>query len=211
MGRKKKPQKRPKRAAKPPKRTTLPQHAENEPKQELVRADWEMNHLLIEQAYFEIVQTEKRTPTLEEVSQKTNISRQSISRHLKSLDLGEVREATRLFIRKVLMAQATRAMKTGARDDVLTYMKLNFDWSEKLIIDNQNGKPIADEQQRRDRIARLLATTEAGRKLVADFLGGKGFIDPVGDRGEIQEAVVLENEGGNERLLSESAGDYTVE
>src|SRR6266850_816436 len=90
-----------------------------------VRSDWEVNHIIVEKAFFKLVKKFNRAPSTTQIAEITGLSRNAINEHLRLLDIAEMRHTTRIFIRNVISAQARRAL-AGKREDVELYLAFNF-------------------------------------------------------------------------------------
>lgn len=81
------------------------------------RIEWDENHCIITEAYFEIAKKTKKRPTLKALSDETGISIQSIHKHLKelsSLKLEERFKDLKLMSGSLLMAMYTQGQKGKA-------------------------------------------------------------------------------------------------
>jgi DNA-binding transcriptional regulator YhcF (GntR family) len=95
-----------------------------------MRSDWILTNERIKKAYKDIIETEKRMPTQQEVADKCDISVKTIERHLKKINLQDLVQPFRLFGNEVLAGLMKKASKGDAQAAKLFFM-LIYDWSEK--------------------------------------------------------------------------------
>ncbi len=112
---------------------------------------WQRSQDSIERVIWQAIENGEPWPTQLELEMATGLSRSTIQAHVKGLTLETLREHTRALGRKVLRAQAERAIKTGDHNEAKTYFKLNYDWAEKTetrLTGNLNvsvaGKRLGD-------------------------------------------------------------------
>lgn len=161
------------------------------------RFDWEYNHRIIQNVIFEFIADEKssRMPTYDELVERTGLGLTTIRRHLKDLDLSKINQRSKALGEMVLMRQAMRALTDGEAKDVALFMKLNYGWSERYGIEVKNVDEFSDEE-RRERIGKLLEKGGVPTDIVTKLLRGTGVIssssgrdESVGDAGPTQEVA----------------------
>lgn len=191
------PHKRPSRKAGfiPPKHPSQIRPSRTREMNTVVRYDWELNHILIERATFDLISKLHRSPTLQEIAGVVGMSIEGIRQHLKTIDLSDAVLNTRIHVRKVLDAQALRAMK-GKREDVALYMALNFNWTPKIQIENSSPFDTKDSEARIKRISAILAKTGLGEDqigaLVAELCRARGITNSARSGGIGQDAEFVE-------------------
>jgi hypothetical protein len=108
------------------------------------RLDWERNHIKLTHAYLDIVKETKTVPTLKELKEKTGISFNIISKHLREMDLDRLTTASshKLLANNIIMGLASK----GASGDPFAaklYFQIMFGFSEKSAVDHTSkGKEI---------------------------------------------------------------------
>ena len=83
-------------------------------KQEKHRSDWDDNHLIISEAYFNLVNDNKKRPSLKLLAAKTDLSIQTIHKHLNELtelSFGERFKSFKLLSEKVVLAMFNEAVE----------------------------------------------------------------------------------------------------
>jgi len=118
------------------------------------RADWERNHRDILNAYLLLFQEKKGVPTMEEVAERCNLSRNTVWRHSDGLKLEEVAAQFRLRATSVLHGIASGAEK-GDASCARLYAQLVFGWKESTEISGPGGGPIQYAEVRESLLTRL--------------------------------------------------------
>lgn len=101
-----------------------------------VNARWENNHERIEHAFFKFIDENKRLPNYRELAEATGMTRQTVSQHMKELNLDIWRPQFKMFTQKVLEKLTKEAVSTGKADLIKLFMQIveNFDGEEKKAI-----------------------------------------------------------------------------
>lgn len=88
------------------------------------RLDWEVNHELISQAFFDLVAKEKKFPSHVSIAKATGLSIETIKRHLNDEEaFEEMNKKLRAIKDRALMTLAAKAMK----GESVQWMRLFFD------------------------------------------------------------------------------------
>lgn len=88
------------------------------------------NELQIKNAFMEVLKTEKRMPTQEEVAQKLGLTRTTVNKHIQGIKLSELVEPFKIFGNDVLIGLRDKAVK-GDEKAARLFLMLVFDWKEK--------------------------------------------------------------------------------
>lgn len=92
----------------------------------VTRSDWEQNHAKIRDAMLELI-AEKRgkIPSQEEIAVRSALSRVTVQRHMKEMELSKIAKPFRALADSVLLGLANRAVK-GDTAAAKLYFKLTF-------------------------------------------------------------------------------------
>ncbi len=108
------------------------------------RKDYEINHKIIRKAYIDMINSEARCPTVEEVAQYTHLGRATVERHLNNLTFAFENHPLRVLTEDVIIAIYNSALEGGAAAQKL-WVQLMESWSEKTILDHQSkGQRLGD-------------------------------------------------------------------
>ena len=132
------------------------------------RIEWEENHAIISEAYFDIAKKTKKRPTLKALAEATDISIQSIHKHLKelsSLKLEERFKDLKLMSASLLMSMYTQGQK-GKAGCAKLFFQIVEQFSEKhdhrIKMDDIESMT---EEELEAKLAELQAVNEAPAKL----------------------------------------------
>jgi hypothetical protein len=75
-----------------------------------LRKDHEANLSLVSKAFFDLLKTNGRVPTQEEIAEETGLSRATVQRHIQSVSFGELSQPARLAAPRVLATVVSRAL-----------------------------------------------------------------------------------------------------
>ena len=90
------------------------------------RTDWETNHAKIRDAMLTLIDRKKgKLPSQEEIATECNLSRATVQRHLKQMDLSTIAKPFRALADTVLLGLANKAVKGDANAAKL-YFQLTF-------------------------------------------------------------------------------------
>ncbi len=110
------------------------------------RADWERNHLLIEQAFWKLVDQNKRIPHYSELSRLTELSVDTVKSHVLQLDLPKIVEKYKVGAGKVLLGLMNRGSE-GDKHAAELFFELVFDKQKQVQVNLQ----IDDIRERKSR------------------------------------------------------------
>lgn len=122
---------------------------------------WELNHGIIRNTYVDLIKEFKRKPTYKEISEKCNLSINTIKKHIDTLRFNPLKHPLRIFSDDVLMAIIYSA-KNGSTSSQKLYMQLCEGWSEKQIIEHEGELNLTDV--RKKLIEKLKSGTKGGNK-----------------------------------------------
>lgn len=97
---------------------------------------WEENNQIIEDAYFRLLEKNKRIPTYKILSEETKISFVTLQKHLKELSYNQLKPYFRPMTKKILQRLSVQALKSGNAKEVKLYMQLIEDYREKSDVQN---------------------------------------------------------------------------
>ena len=98
------------------------------------------NHKQIVDAYVELFETTGAV-TINDVAQATNISRQTVSRHLKDLQLQEITDTFKKDMVPVVNALLNKAKK-GDVAAIKLCMQTIFGWKEGTVVESNINKKV---------------------------------------------------------------------
>ena len=154
------------------------------------RSDWESNHARIQSNYLTLFNELGRQPTLQEVADRCNISRNTVWRHCRELTLEHFRPSARLHAHKVITGLIAAGSKGDASAAKL-YFQLVFGWGGKgEVSEKPESVEALTDDQIDQRLKDLLSEEELSAKVrrlldgngVCKFDGGKGQAEQVTQR-----------------------------
>jgi len=90
------------------------------------RTDWEANHAKIRDAMLLLIDRKKgKLPSQDEIARECKLSRATVQRHLKEMDLTKIAKPFRMLADTVLLGLANKAVKGDANAAKL-YFQLTF-------------------------------------------------------------------------------------
>jgi len=98
--------------------------------------DYILTDQRIKNAYTNIMKEKKRVPSQAEVAELCNITRATVNRHLRHIDLHKLVEPFKLFGNEVLSGLLKRAAKGDERAARL-FLALVFDWRETHEVEGK--------------------------------------------------------------------------
>lgn len=132
------------------------------------KADWESNHQLIKDSFYELLRLRKRAPKISEIAERTGLSYRTVQRHIEQMDLDEIRTTSpaRLMRDEVLIGLAKSAIGGNPRSAEL-YMELMHGYSKPTRVEHtgKDGGPIEIDDGISDdrRAAAIIAILERRR------------------------------------------------
>lgn len=126
------------------------------------KEDWETNHILIKEAYTELLTMKRRAPSIQEVADRVGLAYKTVYRHIEEIKLAPQNSPAKLLTEDVFAGIARAAIKGSAANAKL-FMQVMYDWIEPgkekpdAPVDNVDTGP-ADERRAdaiRDLFARL--------------------------------------------------------
>lgn len=91
-----------------------------------VRTDWEQNHAKIREAMLELLAEKRgRIPSQDEIAKRSGLSRTTVQRHMREMELTRIAKPFRALADTVLLGLANRAVK-GDTAAARLYFKLTF-------------------------------------------------------------------------------------
>jgi hypothetical protein len=96
------------------------------PEKPQTRTDWEANHAKIRDAMLVLIDRGKgRIPSQDEIAKECGLSRPTVQRHMKDMDLTQIAKPFRMLADTVLLGLANKAVK-GDSQAAKLYFKLTF-------------------------------------------------------------------------------------
>jgi AraC-like DNA-binding protein len=90
------------------------------------RTDWEMNHSRIRDAMLTLIDRNRGTiPSQDEIAKECKLSRPTVQRHLKEMELTDIAKPFRALADAVLLGLANKAVR-GDTNAAKLYFKLTF-------------------------------------------------------------------------------------
>jgi hypothetical protein len=123
------------------------------------RLTWEQNHARIQDAYLQLFQKTKRIPTMQEVADLCQLSRNTVWKHCNELQLSDIVPRIKVRADRILFGLATKAEKGDAAAAKL-FFQLTFGWreaSEHYIGNLEKLKDIDFATVSTDRLKRIAA------------------------------------------------------
>jgi len=90
----------------------------------------------IKDTYKDIIKREKRVPSQAEVAALCDVTRETVNRHLRHIDLHDLVEPFKLFGNEVLSGLLKKAV-TGDERAARLFLALVFDWREKHEVEGK--------------------------------------------------------------------------
>ena len=90
----------------------------------------------IKKAYTDILKTQKRMPSQNEVAKIIGVTRETVNHHLNTIDLSKLVQPYKLFGNEVLIGLSKKASEGDVQAAKLFFM-LIYDWSEKQKIEHE--------------------------------------------------------------------------
>lgn len=109
-----------------------------------MRRDYALTNERIKNAYKDIIKTEKRMPSQQEVADKCGIHRDTVAKHLTKINLNDLVQPYRLFGNEVLTGLMKKASEGDTQAAKLFFM-LIYDWSEKQQVEHKGDLKIIFE------------------------------------------------------------------
>jgi hypothetical protein len=113
----------------------------------------------IRAAYLEILESEKRIASQEEIASKVGITARTVRNHLSNVRIGEAALPFRVFTNDVLISLKNRAL-SGDVQAIKLFFNLTYDWNAKI-------EPEAGNENEEDTLLRQWL--EQGRKLLVSL------------------------------------------
>jgi len=98
--------------------------------------DFKLNHLKIIDEYTNFVEENQKAPTITKLSELTNLTRPTIYKHMKHMQLNEISNKYKIRAFTVLEGLAKKA-EEGDPAAVKLFFQLAFNFNEKKIMDVQ--------------------------------------------------------------------------
>jgi predicted transcriptional regulator len=114
--------------------------AESTGNSEALRKDYEFNHSILRDSFFAYLSEKKRFPTNTELARRTGFSEKTVRNHLKSFDLREITEPSKLFAENVIISLIRRIQRTGDPSSVKLYFLLVFGLQERGYLSNKESQ-----------------------------------------------------------------------
>lgn len=103
------------------------------------RADWEMHHETVYNAFFEIANEKKRYPKLKDIADKTGLSIVSVHNHIKDIDFEEIKAKYSIFTEAAMFNLAKNAASGKSKDWVELYFRIVHGVGDKKQVDITSG------------------------------------------------------------------------
>jgi len=101
-----------------------------------MRKDYILTDEQIKKAYKDIIKTEKRIPTQQEVADRCKICRDTVIKHLNKINLQDLMQPFKVFGNEVLIGLFKKAA-AGDVQAIKLYFMLIYDWSEKQEVEHK--------------------------------------------------------------------------
>lgn len=99
------------------------------------RTDWQANHARIRDAMLALIDRGKgRIPSQDEIAKECGLSRPTVQRHLKEMELTEIAKPFRALADTVLLGLANKAVR-GDANAARLYFRLTFGTDSKIGTD----------------------------------------------------------------------------
>jgi predicted transcriptional regulator len=102
------------------------------------KRDFELNQVMILEAFLKLLNDKSRKPTLEEISNETGLSMKTIDRHMKELSYDKYICDLKALTVNVMMGFYNKA-KEGKAPEVKLWMQIVENWKETTGI-NHSGE-----------------------------------------------------------------------
>jgi len=99
--------------------------------------EWEANHVVVLDAYSDYVEEHGKAPKITDLAKTTQLSRPTIYKHLRKMQLIDVSDKFRIRALTILEGVAKKA-EEGDVAAAKLILQLSFGWNEKKIVENQN-------------------------------------------------------------------------
>ena len=100
---------------------------------------YEANHIAIREAFLNLYQEKKHSPTQAEIAKRCNLSRKCVNEHLRELKIEDVTPAMKAKTLEVLDGLFKKAKK-GNASEVKLWMQLVHGWKESTTNMTFEGK-----------------------------------------------------------------------
>jgi len=114
-----------------------------------MRKDYILIDEQIKKAYKDIIKAEKRIPTQQEVADRCKISRDTVIKHFKRINIQDLIQPFKMFGNEVLIGLFKKAA-AGDVQAIKLYFMLIYDWSEKQEVEHTGGVKIIFEDAKPD-------------------------------------------------------------
>jgi len=104
---------------------------------ETKKTDWDANHLKIIDAYTDFVDKNSKAPKVSELCVLTSLTRPTIYKHLKKMQLTEISNKFKIRAMTILEGVCKKA-EEGDVQAAKLLLNLTFGWNEKTIVENKN-------------------------------------------------------------------------
>lgn len=88
------------------------------------RRDWEDNHEIIQEAYFNLLKETNKIPSNKKLSAVTKLSETTIETHFKELNIEKIRPRLIPMIEKIIMRLGQNALMSGKAPEVKLFMQV---------------------------------------------------------------------------------------
>ena len=112
--------------------------------------DWEKYDLIIEQAFFELLNETKKIPTQAAIAKRAGVSRLTVQTHMKEKNLSQLLPKFKMFTAQVLKSLSLNAIESGKAPEIKLFMQLVESWKESWKESNETKIILDKEQLKKD-------------------------------------------------------------
>lgn len=98
------------------------------------RVSRELTRQVLVVAWFKLYKEKGRCPSYAEVAEAAGVSYPTVFRHFNNMDLDELLNKMKVYTEPVLNSLAMRAIETGGANEVMTFMKIVHQLSDKAEV-----------------------------------------------------------------------------
>ena len=134
------------------------------------RMDWEIHQALIEKVFVEFFQKKNRAPTQQELADKTDLSRDTVRKHLDGKGLNDLLKPYKVLAGAVMGKIAMRAVEEGDVPSAKLYFEKAWDSGEKVEVNHsfeslrERKKGVEAKDKKVKEIPELSGLVSSGKK-----------------------------------------------
>lgn len=98
---------------------------------------WEANHDVIENAYFKLLEQNKRVPSYHSIAKEAKLTYSTVFKHCQELSLDKWKPLFKPMTKRIIQRLAVQALKTGKSQETKLFMQLIEDYREKSDVENK--------------------------------------------------------------------------